>query len=115
MAMTTSTEPLVVTAGLDSRLSQLHAEYAGAKAAADAATARLKGITDGIKAELNSMAPDERRVQLVTEGIPALQMTYAERWTVDAKRLKTEAPETYVRYAKKSGAWTLRTVAGGGQ
>jgi hypothetical protein len=40
-----------------------------------------------------------------------LQVAYAERWTVDAKKLKAEQPETYVRYAKQGGAWSLRAVA----
>jgi hypothetical protein len=34
-----------------------------------------------------------------------------ESWRVDAKKLKTEAPETYVRYATKSTAWQLRAVS----
>lgn len=109
----TDNGPAVVTPDKRSRLAQLHAQYVDAKAAADEAASRLKAITDGIKSELNSIAPEERRVQLVANGLPTLQLTYVERWTVDAKKLKDEDPTTYVRYARKSGTHQLRVIAGG--
>lgn len=96
-----------VVAQPDTRLSQLHASYADAKARADEAGKQLKAITDAIKVELNTAAPEETRVELRGDAGPALVLRYSERWTLDSKRMKTEDPETYVRYARKGGAWSL--------
>lgn len=97
-----------------SRLEQLQAVYADAKARADEASAQLKAITDAIKTELTALAPiGETRIALQSEAGPRLRLTYSEAWRLDSKRLKAEVPETWVRYAKKSGSWTLR--ADGGQ
>ncbi len=101
-------EPLQVTAPPGSRLEQLHAAYPDAKAAADAAAATLKAITDGIKLELNQAAPEERRLELRGPAGPPLRLTYTETWRFDSKTFKAADPETYVRYAKKSGSWTLK-------
>lgn len=103
-----ATPVVPVTPEPGSRLEQLHAQYADAKAQADESAARLKSITDGIKAELSAMAPDARRIALGGSAGPALAMTYTESWRLDSKRLKADAPETYVRYAKQSASWTLR-------
>lgn len=111
----TTTEPPVehVVAGPGTRLEQLQASYADAKAAADEAAERLKGITDGIKAELAAAMPEgAQKVELVGGVGPAMRLTYAESWRVDARKLKAEDPETYVRYAKKTGSWTLRAIGG---
>lgn len=105
--------PLTIVPGVGSRLSQLHYAYAEAKAAADEAASRLKGITDAIKAELTAQAPDKTRLVLKSPNGPALALTYAESWRVDATRLKKENPLIYVTYAKKSGSWSLRAVRGG--
>lgn len=105
--------PVLVEADADSRLAQLHAEYADAKAAADEAAARLKTITDGIKAELSALAPDETRVELRGAGRQSLRLTYTESWRLDSRALKKADPHTYVKYAKKSGSWSLRPVGGG--
>lgn len=101
-----------VVAHSDTRLSQLHAAYSDAKATADGAAKQLKAITDAIKVELNSAAPEETRIELHSEGAPTLRLAYAERWTLDSKRMKSEDPETYVRFARKSGAWSLTKVRG---
>lgn len=105
--------PVQVAAGTSSRLEQLHAAYPAAKAAADEAAAQLKAITDGIKVELTTAAPDARRIRLDGADGPTLQLTYAETWRLDSKRLKAEDPETYVRYAKQGGSWTLKVAQGG--
>jgi hypothetical protein len=104
--------PVVLTAPPGSRLEQLHASYADAKAAADEASARVKAITDAIKLELTAAAPEERRIELAGDTGPTLRLTYTERWTLDTKRMKAEDPHTYVRYAKKGGAWSLRAAGG---
>lgn len=108
-------EPTRVQAEPGTRLEQLHAAYPAAKSAADAAAAALKAITDGIKLELTQAAPEARRIALGGDAGPALQLTYAESWRVDAKKLKAEDPLTYVRFATKSGSWTLKAVRGGAE
>lgn len=103
-----------VPAESSSRLSQLHAAYPAAKAAADAAAEQLKAITDGIKAELAAAAPEGAlKIALTGDDGPPMQLTYAESWRLDSKRLKREDPESYVRYAVKGGSWTLKQVKGG--
>jgi hypothetical protein len=101
-----------VVAGGDTRLAQLYAAYPDAKAAADDATKKLKAITDAIKVELNQAAPEETRIELHGEGGVPLRLAYSESWTLDSKRMKTEDPETYVRFARKGGRWTLGKVRG---
>lgn len=107
--------PVVVTPAPESRLEQLHAAYAEAKAQADEAAKRLKGITDAIKAELTAQHPGAPRLTLQSNAGPALGLTYSESWRVDAKRLKAENPLVYVTYAVKSGSWRLAPVRGGGE
>lgn len=116
--MTTPTTPepgaFAVEPAAETRLAQLHAAYADAKAAADAAAERLKTITDGIKAELAALAPEgTTRVDLGGAFGPTLRLAYAERVTFDSRKLKIDDPELYVRYAKFGGAWSLRAVTGG--
>jgi hypothetical protein len=94
-----------------SRLEQLAAQYDLAKAEAEKAADALKAITDGIKLELANAAPGETDVRLdSTELAAPLRLLAIESWRVDSKKLKTEAPEIYVRYATKSTAWQLRPV-----
>lgn len=103
--------PVNVELTSGSRLDQLYAAYPEAKAAADAAAARLKDITDGIKLELTAAAPEARKIRLAGNG-PALQLAYTETWRLDSRKLKAEDPETYVRYAKQGCSWTLKQVGG---
>ena len=105
--------PVTVLPKKGSRLAALHAAYADAKARADAAAAELKAVTDGIKLELSQQAPEARKVDLTGPTGPTLRLAYAERVTFDSTRLKREAPEVYVRYAKFGGAWSLRQVKDG--
>lgn len=101
----------VVRPDPDTRLEQLTAQYDMAKAEADKAASTLKAVTDAIKLELASAAPGETSIDLVSDLLAApLRLVAVESWRVDAKKLKAEAPETYVRYAKKSTSWTLRAV-----
>lgn len=119
--MTTQTDqpvidpaPVLVTPKANSRLEQLHALYADAKAAADDADEKLKAITDGIKAELTRAAPEQPRIELTGQAGPPLRLSYSETWRFDSRRFKSEDPATYVRYAKKSGSWTLKVASQGG-
>lgn len=102
--------PRHITAEPDTRLEQLLAAYTGAKAAADAAAAELKTITDGIKAELATRAPGESKVAVSSATGPSLVLSAIEQWRIDAKRMKAENPELYVEWAVKSTSWQLRKV-----
>jgi hypothetical protein len=102
----------VVQPDPDSRLAQLAAQYDLAKAEAEKSAAALKAITDAIKLELTNAAPGVTDVRLDSDQLAApLRLYYTESWRVDAKKLKTEDPETYVRYATKGGSWSLRAVS----
>lgn len=108
-------QPRAVQPRANSRLAQLHAAYADAKAAVDAAGEALKAITDAIKVELTAVDPNERRFELLpANGVAArpLQLTYVESWRLDSTRMKKENPELYVTYAKKSGSWRLAPAKG---
>lgn len=94
-----------VTPAPGSRLAELVAVYDHAKATADAAAERLKVVTDAIKAEAILQAPAATCIEL-TGAVP-LRLVCREQWRIDTKRLKTEDPFTYVRYAKKSVTWSL--------
>jgi hypothetical protein len=92
-----------------SRLDDLCALYAELKPRADELTARLKVVTDAIKAELTAAAPGAQRIGLSHEALPApLRLAYIESWSLDSKRLKADDPALYVRYARKTGKWELR-------
>lgn len=91
-----------------SRLGQLHALYADAKAKADAAAAELKAITDGIKNEMAKAAPEgSTKIDLLSPDGPPLRLDYRESWRFNSKAFKRQDPETWVRFAKKSHAWYL--------
>jgi len=100
-----------ISADDTTRLGQLHAAYAAAKAEADAAAELLKTITDGIKLELGQRAHGAERIRLSTPGAPVMQLARSETWRLDSKRLKAEYPETWVRYAVKGESWTLRVLS----
>lgn len=112
MTAATATAPAtLVPYAPDTRLAQLCSQYELAKAEAAKAAESLKAITDGIKAELANAAPGATDVRYESPDLgQALRLTAVESWRVDAKKLKAEAPETYVRYAKKSTAWRLEAV-----
>lgn len=100
-----------VAAGRGSRLEQLAEAYAVAKPAADAAKEQLDAITDAIKLELTMAAPGALRVDFTAPCLAAtLRLASKTSWRLDSTRLKKEAPEVYVRYAKQSAYWELRAV-----
>lgn len=107
-------KPFTVVPQPESRLEQLHAQFAAAKAAADHANEIFDSVKAAIKFEAMQVAPEgEQRIDVRSQHGPALRLSYSETWRFDSKRFKTDNPEAYVRYAKKSGSWTLRPVAGG--
>jgi hypothetical protein len=95
----------------ESRLDGLLAVYAHLKPEADEAATRLKTVTDAIKAELMAAAPEARKIDVTHAALPqTLRLSFVERWELDAKRMKAEDPETYVRFARQGGRWELRGV-----
>ena len=101
----------VVRAEQDSRLDRLAAEYAQLKPAVDAQTKRLKEVTEAIKVELVNTAPGETHVVLHADVLDnPLQLLAKEGWRLDTVRFKKEQLELYVRYARKSTTWELRSV-----
>jgi hypothetical protein len=92
-----------------SRLDDLLAVYAELKPQADEIAARLKTVTDAIKAELMTAAPGAQRVDVAHAALAQpLRLSYVETWTLDTKRLKAENAALYVAYARKGGSWQLR-------
>jgi hypothetical protein len=103
----------IVKSQPETRLDALAAEYAQLKPLADATNARLKEITDGIKAELAVAAPGKTSVDFVSPMLDRpLRMTAKTSWRLDSKRLKAEDPGTYVKYAVQSTSWELRQTGG---
>ena len=108
--MSTPTSRVLETGG---RLSDLIAAYAELKPRVDDLSARLKTLSDAIKVELMAANPGTNSIVVVHPALPQpLRLSYVERWDLDAKRLKVEDPETYVRYARKGGSWVLKAVRG---
>lgn len=98
----------VVRPDPDTRLDQLAAEYYALKPLADEYAARLKTITDGIKAELVELHPDQREILLVGSTVPTpLRLEAVQQWRLDSKNLKQERPELWVRFARQSTLWRL--------
>lgn len=105
----------VVAAESGGRLEQLAEAYAVAKPAADAAAAHLEMLTDAIKLELTMAAPGAEQVDFTAPALEVpLRLSARTSWRLDTKRLKAEVPEVYVRYAKQSSYWDLRSVSGRG-
>jgi predicted phage-related endonuclease len=107
------TQPVrTIEAQPDTRLEQLLAQYDLAKAEADKAAEALKAITDGIKSELANAAPGAESVIATSPDLAApLRMTAVTSWRIDTKKMKAEAPATYVRYARQSTSWRLAAVS----
>ena len=104
---------MIVTPAPGSRLDGLLATYAEIKPQSDEWATRLKSVTDAIKSELQLADPTATTIDVTHAALAQpLRMSYVESWTLDTKALKAEAPETYVRFARKGGSWQLRGVHG---
>lgn len=105
--------PATVLPQPESRLDQLAARHDAARAAAAAAAEQLKAITDAIKAELTTAAPGQPEILLSSPHLARpLQLLAVTAYRLDARRLKAELPETYVRYEKQSTSWRLAPMTG---
>src|SRR5215472_13064938 len=92
------------------RLEQLLAQYAPAKAAAEEAAAHFKAVSDAIKAEAiaSATAPGAKGPppDITVSGaphLPVLRVIWRQAWRLSTRRLKEEQPEIYARYAEKTG------------
>jgi hypothetical protein len=96
----------LVTAEPDTELAQLAVEYDRLDAEVKAKTADLEALKARLKVALQERHPGESEVLLTAPGlVKPLKMWFQEKWTLDSKRLKNEAPEVWVRWAKKGGSW----------
>jgi hypothetical protein len=107
----------VVRAGADEhgpffQLEALRAEYAEAKAAADAAAERLKAVKAKLQTALTEATNGAYRASLHVPGYKPLNLTYVESWRLDTKALQAAQPAVYVEFAKRSGSWRLEESRG---
>lgn len=112
--------PLVVdlsTADSDDRLAALYAAYPAAKAEADEAAKRLKAVTDGIKVELTSRAPEgTAKLELHGPGGTPMRLAWQVTRRFDAKAFVAASPanaEVYESFKKPSGTWVLAPIKAG--
>lgn len=104
----------VTTAGPDDRLAALYAAYPAAKAAADEAAKTLKAITDGIKVELTSRAPEgTQRLELRGEHGTPLRLAWQVTRRFNTKRFQAEQAAVYESYREPSGSWVLSPIKDG--
>ena len=97
----------------DTRLDQLLAEYAALKPQADEYAARLKTVSDGIKAELVERHPDQREILAAgSAGTTPLRLEAVVQWRLDTTKLKAARPEIYAAYARQSTSWRLSQLKG---
>lgn len=95
------------------RLALLLTEYHRAKTLAESAGAEAEEYKSLIIAALEISADEETDVFDIAAdpmgGYPAFTYRYTpEGWGVDTKRMASEEPETYVKFAKRrQGYWTF--------
>ncbi len=98
--------PPLVTAAPDTELAQLVAEYDRLDVEVKERTAELESVKARLKVALQEAHPGQSEVLLTAPGlVKPLKMWFQEKWSLDSKRLKNEAPEIWVRWAKKGGSW----------
>lgn len=96
------------------RLVALYRSYPQAKADADAAAAVLKAVTDGIKVELTTRAPDgTAKFELKGTGGKPLRLSWQVSRRFNTKRFTAEHPDVYEAYREPSGSWKLEPIKGG--
>lgn len=106
-----TTPPPTIIPATDSRLDQLAALYAELKPQFEELKERLDEITEGIKTELRTAAPEHSNLLLNSPHLTKpLRLQLVTQWRVDSPRLKAEQPELYVHYARKSEFWRLAPV-----
>src|SRR5688500_9861453 len=98
--------PPLVTAAPDTELAPLVAEYDRLDVEVKERTAELESVRARLKVALQEQHPGQSEVLLTAPGlVKPLKMWFQEKWSLDSKRLKNEAPEIWVRWAKKGGSW----------
>lgn len=95
------------------QIASLLAAFRDADAIAKEATRRADEIKDQLKVAMMDAAqavdPDDS-LKNIAVGVGDVKATlkWVESWRMDTPRLKSEHPEIYAAYAKKSGALQLR-------
>lgn len=111
--------PLIVdvtSAEPDDRLAVLYGAYPAAKAEADEAVKRLKAITDGIKLELTTRAPEgTAKLELKGKQGTPLRLAWQVTRRFNTKRFQVEQNAVYESYREESGSWVLAPLKGGDQ
>lgn len=101
---------------MDAAVAQLAAAYEDAKAEVRAAEERKDSLANQLKAHAEAAALQSghplgtTRVVLESDAL-TVRVTPVETWRIDSTRMKKEAPETYVRWAKKSVSNRLEVAA----
>jgi len=96
----------LVTAEPDTELAQLVAEFDRLDAEVKERSAELDSVKARLKVALQELKPGEAEVLLTAPGLAKpLRMWFQEKYVLESARMKREAPEIWVRWAKKSGIW----------
>lgn len=108
----------------DSRLATLLTAHKEAKERAAAAAAEADELQSQITAEVLATVPEGGKVPDAFDiaadphgGYPAYTYRYTPPgWGIDSKRMKSEDPEEYVKWAKRrEGYWTFEAKRAGKQ
>ena len=96
-----------------SELSELLDTWAALDAQAKELSERAAALKDKIKVRMietrQAMDPTDPLTDIAAgSDVVSVRLKYTETWRLDTTKLKAEAPETYVKYARKSGSFTLR-------
>ncbi len=105
--------PVQLTASPGTRLEELLAAYETAKAAKEEAVARFDAITDALKAEMATAAPQgstDITLSGQSPGLPRLHLMWTRPYRFETKRFRADHPGLYVRYEVRGGQWGLRQV-----
>ncbi|MCO7192306.1 hypothetical protein [Pseudonocardia sp. McavD-2-B] len=107
-----TTPPVVVQPASDSRLEQLLAEWSAKKPQLDALKAEVDTLSKSIKAETMRAAPEGSPEAIVRSPFLDLPLRVYPRteWRLDAKAMKAEDPQTYVKWARSSTSWRMESV-----
>lgn len=104
----------VTAAEADDRLAVLYGAYPAAKAEADEAAKRLKAITDGIKLELTTRAPEgTAKLELRGPNGTPLRLAWQVTRRFNTKKFQTAYPAEYEHFREASGSWVLAPIKGG--
>lgn len=103
--------PALVRPEPESRLDQLTARLETAKEKAKQAKAELDELTTAVKTELSRLCPGATEIFLHSPHLQTpWQMVQVDSWRFDSTTCKTQYPELYATFAKKSTTWRLSAL-----